>query len=342
LRRLPDLKLSPVREYVQELNASNNKLTEVEEQDMALLPNLTILNLAYNALQTIPQMHTSCWFLSTLDLRKNKLCSLPEHLCALPELTVLNVAGNCLVQLPKSIGKCRNLRTLDVSDNELVALPTELSDLSLDPGGLDWSLNPQMCFPPAEARGSQRGIMEWLRKQAAMPSPGERHQAQALNTATGSWVATFKACPFNTQEEYEEVLSRKPHWMDVDRAMRIMEQQRIGGGWWPDEWYTPTGLCEPPVTTTQDVPTVIAQKISSLPLPHNVMHHARPVCPPYDYTKRTPSMEVANRSGKSRQAARNELNRVGGDIKTAIANLLRADLSRVSMEHSAGITTSQV
>merc|ERR1711964_61946 len=146
LQEFPDLSAVPRKDFAETLNASHNKLEAVNEKDL-MLPNLSTLQLSYNVLRCVPSLQHLA-FLETVDLRQNNLSALPAHIANVPSLTCLDVSGNRLTELPAVIGRCRNLRRLNVSDNELTALPVELAQLSLDRGGLGWSLNPCLVFPP--------------------------------------------------------------------------------------------------------------------------------------------------------------------------------------------------
>jgi len=258
LKTFPDLTPAGARlEYTETLNLSSNQLTSLTERDMQVLPNLTTLLLRNNKLSTIPSLHF-LQFLEVLDLKKNLLREVPASIASIPSLSSLDLSGNQLVTLPAELGQCRSLRTLNVSDNDLHALPVELGFLHLAKGGFDWSLNPKLNFPPREIRevGQQR-IMEWLQKQADIEHPVVREKKQALEKIrkreTGVWLGGMKDCGWNTQEEYEEQLVRKPAWMSMDDAMQQIAAARMGGGWWPDDDYEPP--C-PHIMQSQSAPTV--------------------------------------------------------------------------------------
>lgn len=59
------------------------------------------------------------WLLQTLNLRENKLQSLPNEINQLTNLRELLVGSNGLSQLPPSINTLQYLEHLDVSDNQL-------------------------------------------------------------------------------------------------------------------------------------------------------------------------------------------------------------------------------
>jgi len=250
LERFPDLSAAPRLEYIETLNLASNKLTVVQERDFDVLPSLIQLDLSNNKLTTFPNLNF-LQFLEEVDLKKNLLEELPPYLKDMPSLATLNVSGNRLKVIPAEIGECRALRHLDISDNDLHALPLEIAHLNLAKGGFEWSLNPKMTFPPAEVRQlGQQGMMDWLRKQAEIQHPVVRQKKQALERIrkreTAVWLAQMPACDgWNTQEEYEEQLLRKPTWMDMEEAQSTIATNRMGGGWWPDADYVPPAMAVP-------------------------------------------------------------------------------------------------
>ena len=65
----------------------------------------------------------------TLDLRFNKLVSLPESIGNLSNLRELDLRANDLINLPESIGNLSSLREIDLRFNKLVSLPESISNL---------------------------------------------------------------------------------------------------------------------------------------------------------------------------------------------------------------------
>ena len=64
--------------------------------------------------------------LTTLDLARCKLTSLPPEITALTGLTTLNLSNNQLTSLPPEIGALTSLTTLNLFDNQLRSLPPEI------------------------------------------------------------------------------------------------------------------------------------------------------------------------------------------------------------------------
>uniref|UniRef100_T1GA16 Uncharacterized protein n=1 Tax=Megaselia scalaris TaxID=36166 RepID=T1GA16_MEGSC len=59
--------------------------------------------------------------LKTINIRENKLKSLPDQINLLTNLRELLVGSNCLTKLPSSINSLQYLEHLDVSDNQLTS-----------------------------------------------------------------------------------------------------------------------------------------------------------------------------------------------------------------------------
>lgn len=61
-----------------------------------------------------------------LNLKMNKLTTLPDELSTLVNLTELDVSRNQITQLPITLASLYNLLTLNLSYNNLTELPTEI------------------------------------------------------------------------------------------------------------------------------------------------------------------------------------------------------------------------
>lgn len=87
------------------------------------------LELKKNKLKTVPPEIFQFKNLQYLDLSRNSIAELPPEIDSLQFLEVLILRKNNLVALPKQIGHLKNLRILNVSQNDLVTLPTQIGDL---------------------------------------------------------------------------------------------------------------------------------------------------------------------------------------------------------------------
>lgn len=84
-----------------------------------------VLNLNKNLIESLISIGNASlsdlWLLQTLNLRENRLKSLPNEINQLTNLRELLVGSNGLSQLPASINTLQYLEHLDVSDNKLTS-----------------------------------------------------------------------------------------------------------------------------------------------------------------------------------------------------------------------------
>ncbi|KAG1683978.1 Leucine-rich repeat and calponin y domain-containing protein 3 [Nymphon striatum] len=107
---------------------SKNKLVELPE-DVCGFNSLERLSCYHNVIRTIPNSIIFLQCLTSLDLSRNQLTTIPAVLCRLP-LEVLLLSNNKLVSLPEEIGHLQTLMDLDVSCNEISHLPVQIQDLN--------------------------------------------------------------------------------------------------------------------------------------------------------------------------------------------------------------------
>ncbi|KAH7118821.1 hypothetical protein B0J11DRAFT_77667 [Dendryphion nanum] len=100
---------------------ADNRLSDDVFDELALLPELRILNVAYNLIYDVPSRTIRRWpHLAELYLSGNDLTSLPaEDLEEVSSLKVLHINGNKFQVLPAELGKVIKLAVLDVSSNSL-------------------------------------------------------------------------------------------------------------------------------------------------------------------------------------------------------------------------------
>ena len=110
----------PLLPSLTELNVADNALSAPAVQ-MARLPGaLRIIDLSANRLEAFPPQLLRLSQLAVLRLSKQRLSSLPEHLCLLPQLTELDAGFNELQQaLPLSPPGLPRLRRLVLRANAL-------------------------------------------------------------------------------------------------------------------------------------------------------------------------------------------------------------------------------
>ncbi|KAG0164903.1 hypothetical protein DFQ28_003535 [Apophysomyces sp. BC1034] len=134
-RRQEELTAVPpeVRHYhkLKELNLSSNAITRLSTGICKHVPQLEVLVVSHNRLQSIPSSLPSCLpSLVTLRLDVNLLDRLPNTIGRWQQLRHLQLGsaygGNALTELPAEIADMQRLEDLDVSHNQLVCLPAEL------------------------------------------------------------------------------------------------------------------------------------------------------------------------------------------------------------------------
>jgi adenylate cyclase len=100
---------------------ADNRLTDDVFDELCLLPELRIVNLAYNLIYDVPPRTIRRWqHLAELYLSGNDLTSLPsEDLEEVGSLKVLHINSNKFQVLPAELGKVAQLAVLDVASNSL-------------------------------------------------------------------------------------------------------------------------------------------------------------------------------------------------------------------------------
>ncbi|KAK4997203.1 hypothetical protein LTR28_014050, partial [Elasticomyces elasticus] len=100
---------------------ADNRLSDEVFDELALLPELRILNVSYNELYDMPSRTLKRWpHLTELYLSGNDLTSLPsEDLEEGSSLKVLHINSNKFQTLPAELGKVQKLSVLDVGSNML-------------------------------------------------------------------------------------------------------------------------------------------------------------------------------------------------------------------------------
>jgi len=118
--------LTPAHIIGLRLKPISNKIIE----DLISLPQLTLLDLTWNQLNTLPDEIAKLSQLTSLDLRYNQLNILPESIMNLTQLLFLDLRYNRLNTLPDALLQLSQLTSLSLGYNQLSILPKSLSNLS--------------------------------------------------------------------------------------------------------------------------------------------------------------------------------------------------------------------
>ncbi len=115
-----------------EKGLSTNKAQVFLSLEEALLKpeEVYIMDLRYNRLTTLPESIGQFSNLETLNLSGVKLTSLPESIGNLYNLETLNLSESELTSLPESIGNLFSLETLNLSRTKLTSFPESIEQLS--------------------------------------------------------------------------------------------------------------------------------------------------------------------------------------------------------------------
>lgn len=97
------------------LNLSGMNLTAVPS-DVAMMKNLTDLQLSDNLIQVLGPQLFFCQNLKRLDLGSNFISNIPANISYLMNLEELSLRDNKLTTLPANFNQLRNLKTLDLSN----------------------------------------------------------------------------------------------------------------------------------------------------------------------------------------------------------------------------------
>jgi len=144
-------------------------LEEIEldnDADLGVLSNistLTILNLANNDIETIPDSLKNLHFLKHLDLSDNLLSHFPQVILSLSEMQDLDLQGNAIEKLPESLNELSKLEEIDLSDNPIRELPLCLGKMKSHLRYINLSDSENFKFPPPQIieRG-ELAIMDYI------------------------------------------------------------------------------------------------------------------------------------------------------------------------------------
>lgn len=130
LDRFPRSLLPTQMAFLRDLYLDHNNLTSFDFGDAPAMRSLRLLNLKFNRITTLPESLTSLSNLQFLYLDNNQLTSLPRSLKDLKSLQVLSASNNRIRELPEEIGNCTKLENLNLASNDLTLLPSSMQHLT--------------------------------------------------------------------------------------------------------------------------------------------------------------------------------------------------------------------
>ncbi|XP_013405287.2 malignant fibrous histiocytoma-amplified sequence 1-like [Lingula anatina] len=95
-----------------------------------MVTQCTVLELAHQNIDHIPNNIDRCINVKRINLRGNKLSSLPWSLSQLKHVTYLNLSRNQFTELPASVCALPHIGNLDLKHNKLSSLPPDFSKLT--------------------------------------------------------------------------------------------------------------------------------------------------------------------------------------------------------------------
>jgi Leucine-rich repeat (LRR) protein len=87
------------------------------------------LDLRRQKLKSIPPEVFTLTNLKYLELSKNKITEIPAEINKLTQLEYLNISDNKLISLHSEIGKLTKLKYLNIGENDIYSLPPEIGNL---------------------------------------------------------------------------------------------------------------------------------------------------------------------------------------------------------------------
>ncbi|EHK26366.1 uncharacterized protein TRIVIDRAFT_211694 [Trichoderma virens Gv29-8] len=101
------------------LDASNNRLEQLDNAELNTLSGLLRMNLANNRLTHLPPYFGAYQALRSLNISSNFLDAFPPFLCDLHSLVDLDLSFNSIAELPEEIGQLKSLEKLLITNNHL-------------------------------------------------------------------------------------------------------------------------------------------------------------------------------------------------------------------------------
>ena len=142
------------------LDLSFNQLQTLPDE-IGTLKMLTILNCACNVLESIPPAIGRLRRLQRLKLNGNRLKILPDEIGDCHRLSVICLSENQMNRLPDSVNRCMSLTELHLENNVLTCLPLGLANMKDTLHVINVKNNPMTATIPEEMHDNS-GVIMWI------------------------------------------------------------------------------------------------------------------------------------------------------------------------------------
>jgi serine/threonine protein kinase len=174
------------------ISLANLAMTEFPTRLLSLEPSVsfvsvTVLDLANNSLESIPEEIETLVNLRKLSLENNKLTSLPDSIGQLDDLHELDLNHNMLTSVPDSLLCCEQLVLVMLDYNQLTTIPNFVFDHpSLQEVFLVENIGIRSWPPPDALRTISRGMKIGIDNAPGL-CPLSEEQASCLNGVVVVW-----------------------------------------------------------------------------------------------------------------------------------------------------------
>ncbi|KAM4023118.1 leucine-rich repeat-containing protein 40 [Anomaloglossus baeobatrachus] len=189
---------------LRQLDCTSNLLEDVPTS-IAGMDALEQLYLRQNKLTFLPEL-PNCKLLKELHVGNNQIHTLgPQHLSHLSCLSILELRDNKLKSLPDEIALLKGLERLDLSNNDLGSLPTSLANLP-NLKSLQLEGNPLRGIRRDLLSKGTQELLKYLRGriQVPDPAPGETPAVTAMTMPSDAPVNTHAIATLKTLEYSEK------------------------------------------------------------------------------------------------------------------------------------------
>ena len=111
---------------ISELDASYNSLQTIPIQ-VSELSNLSRVDLQFNAISIPPDL-SAAKSLKEIYLGNNRICDIGSGAWLPPSIMILDLRDNKIKSLPSKLGTFKGLERLDLSNNDLASLPPKVTE----------------------------------------------------------------------------------------------------------------------------------------------------------------------------------------------------------------------